>query len=161
MHGGGANNIGGATASTAEMKGDTEMMVVIGRSGQITFRPNNYVLDEGEVCAYRNDAVLEDGQSVRVPLALMDSNPEPDSCRGTVTQDAGDKPHTWNGRGLALHRPGFRSAAVLRDAADTGDIAALDAAKAINAGYDALHAQRADQAAEQKQHFTELQYPRR
>jgi hypothetical protein len=129
------------------MKGTTEM-IVIGKDGRPREEPDDYVLQPGE--------------SFRRPMFLMDHDT---SGRGRTfvhddaAQDAGDKPHTWNGRGLALHRPGFRSAAVLRDAADTGDIAALETAKAINAARDALAEQRAEQTAEQKQRFDAAMYP--
>jgi hypothetical protein len=71
----------------------------------------------------------------------------------TVIQDA--KVHTWNGRGLSLHRPGLRSAAVLRDAAGIDDLAALEAAKAINDGCNKLAEQRAEQFAETKKRLND------
>jgi uncharacterized protein len=76
----------------------------------------------------------------------------------TTTQDA-QKIYNWNGGGLQLRRPGFRSAAVLRDAASTSDIEALDTAKAINDACNKLNEQRAEQAAEQKKRLNDLQYP--
>jgi hypothetical protein len=123
------------------------MMIVIGKDGIPREEPDGYI--------------LQDGESFHRSLYLMDHDT---SGRGrtfvhdAAAQDVGDNPHTWNGRGLALHRPGFRPAAVLRDAADTGDIAALEAAKAINNAYDKLNAQRAEHVAERKRRFTEQQY---
>jgi hypothetical protein len=128
----------------------------VDRSGQIMFRPNNYVLEDGEKCAYQNDAILADGERVRVPVTVMDH----DTSGRAVTQD-GEK-RGWNGDALVqLRRPGFRPKTLLKDAATTEDVEAMDAAKSLNKAYDELHAKRARQAAEIKAMFDELQYQRR
>jgi hypothetical protein len=137
------------------------MKVVIGRSGQIMFRPNEYTLADGEVLAYENDAILSDGQGVRVPLTLMDHDVPGPARDIASTHDAAARPYKWNGSGLLLRRPGFRPKTLLQDAATTEDVEALDAAKALNDGYARLHAQRAQQMAEEKERYNDVMYPRR
>jgi hypothetical protein len=79
----------------------------------------------------------------------------------TVTQPTA-KRYQWNGNSdYQLRRPGFRPRTLLKDAASTDDIAAMDAAKSLNEAYDKLHEKRARQAAEVKEMFNELMYQRR
>jgi len=74
-----------------------------------------------------------------------------------------EKRFAWNGNSdYQLRRPGFRPKTLLRDAEATEDVAALyGLARKTNDAYDALHEKRAQQAAEIKEMFNELMYPRR
>jgi hypothetical protein len=120
-------------------------MIVIGKDGNRRYEDEDYI--------------LADGEAMYIPHYLMDHDPSGSSSR-TVVHD-GEK-RTWNGNStVQLRRPGFRSKTLLQDAASTDDTAALDAAKSLNAAYDALHEKRAQQAAEIKAMFDELQYQRR
>jgi hypothetical protein len=71
--------------------------------------------------------------------------------------------HQWNGNSVAqLHKPGYRPRTLLRDAQLTLQCAQLHTtAQQINDGLDKLHAQRAQQQAEQKRCFRDSMYPLR
>jgi hypothetical protein len=143
------------------MKGDTTM-IIFDKDGIPRHKPDDYVLQEGEELFFRRstlpDGTLPDGGSIRRPLYLMDGSGE----RHATSHQSPEKRYAWDGNtSFQLHRPGFRPRTLLRDAATTADVEALDAAKALNDGYAKLREQRAQQAAEIKKMFDELQYQRR
>jgi hypothetical protein len=120
-------------------------MIVIGRDGQRRKVPDDYV--------------LADGEAVYVPRYLMDHGTDRAAPRHAATTEPR---YAWDGNSpLQLHRPGPRPKTLLQPGATTDDIEAIEAVDALNAARDALHEKRARQAAEIKEMFQELMYPRR